>query len=49
MRKALAAGDAVGDRALLSDDFVGVNPTGFADRAAHAAELDDGPTVIWRS
>lgn len=43
--EALAAGDAAADTALLSDDFVGVYPTGFADRTAHAAELDDGPTV----
>ena len=42
---ALVGGDAQADRALLSDDFVGVYPTGFADRVDHAAQLDDGPTV----
>ena len=42
---ALARGDADADRALLAGDFVGVYPTGFADRADHAGELVDGPTV----
>ena len=43
--EALATGDAAADTALLSHDFVGVYPTGFADRSDHAAELHDGPTV----
>ena len=42
---ALAAGDAIADRALLSADFVGVYPTGFADRDDHSGQLSDGPTV----
>lgn len=42
---ALVAGDAVADADLLSDDFVGVYPTGFADRADHARQLWHGPTV----
>jgi len=42
---ALAAGDATTDAALLSDDFLGVYPTGFAGRDDHAAALVDGPTV----
>lgn len=42
---ALARGDADADRELLSSDFVGVYPTGFADRADHADEVSDGPSV----
>ncbi len=30
---------------MLSDDFLGVYPTGFADRKSHAEQLIDGPTV----
>lgn len=44
--RALVSGDPEADARMLSDDFVGVYPTGFADRAAHAAELVDGPTVV---
>ena len=42
---ALVAGDADADRELLSEDFVGVYPTGFATRAEHAGELSDGPSM----
>ncbi|GAA3924109.1 DUF4440 domain-containing protein [Microbacterium invictum] len=42
---ALADGDAAADHELLSSDFVGVYPTGFAGKADHAAQLADGPTV----
>src|SRR5690349_11578725 len=42
---ALARGDASADRDLLGSDFVGVYPSGFADRTDHAGELVDGPTV----
>lgn len=42
---ALTRGDAAADRVLLSDDFVGVYPTGFADRSDHVGQLDDGSTV----
>jgi 3-hydroxyisobutyrate dehydrogenase-like beta-hydroxyacid dehydrogenase len=42
---ALASGDPDADAALLTDDFLGVYPTGFADRAEHAAQLENGPTV----
>ncbi|GAA1962458.1 nuclear transport factor 2 family protein [Microbacterium deminutum] len=42
---ALASGDADADRELLSDDFVGVYPTGFANRGDHAGEVADGPSV----
>ncbi len=42
---ALVSGDATADRALLSSDFVGVYPTGFADRDDHAGMLTGGPTM----
>jgi hypothetical protein len=42
---ALLRGDADADRALLTDDFVGVYPTGFATRDEHAGQLADGPTM----
>jgi len=43
--QALADGDAAADGRLLSDDFLGVYPTGFADRKSHMEQLIDGPTV----
>jgi hypothetical protein len=43
--RALVAGDGATDERLLSDDFLGVYPTGFANRADHVAQLDDGPTM----
>jgi hypothetical protein len=43
--QALADGDAAADCRLLSDDFIGVYPTGFADRNSHVGQLVDGPTV----
>ena len=30
---------------MLSDDFLGVYPTGFADRTSHMEQLIEGPTV----
>ena len=43
--RALADGDAAADGRMLSDDFLGVYPTGFADRKSHVEQLGDGPTV----
>jgi hypothetical protein len=43
--RALAEGDADADGRLLSQDFLGVYPTGFADRTTHVGQLVDGPTV----
>lgn len=43
--EALRDGNATADAGLLAADFLGVYPTGFADRADHAGQLDDGPTV----
>ncbi len=43
--EALVAGDAAADGRRLAADFLGVYPSGFADRADHMGQLDDGPTV----
>jgi len=43
--EALRRGDRAADLAALSPDFLGVYPSGFATRADHAAQLDDGPSV----
>jgi hypothetical protein len=43
--QALIRGDADADRTLLADDFVGIYPSGFADRSEHAGQLSSGPTV----
>jgi hypothetical protein len=43
--RALVEGDAAVDARLLSEDFLGVYPTGFAGRADHIAQLGGGPTV----
>jgi hypothetical protein len=40
---ALVSGDADAEYELLSADFLGVYPAGFATRAEHADELSDGP------
>jgi hypothetical protein len=42
---ALVGGDARAETRLLSKDFLGVYPNGFADRSGHVGQLDDGPTV----
>jgi hypothetical protein len=44
--RALADGDAAADARMLSHDFLGVYPTGFADRTSHMEQLLDGPTVV---
>ena len=43
--RALVGGDAQTDARLLSEDFLGVYPSGFADRSEHVGQLNDGPTV----
>lgn len=43
--QALVEGDAEADGAALHPAFLGVYPDGFADRAAHVAQLAEGPTV----
>jgi hypothetical protein len=42
---ALRRGDADEDTRLLAEDFLGVYPTGFANRDDHAGQLANGPTV----
>jgi hypothetical protein len=42
---ALRRGDADEDARLLSEDFLGVYPSGFANRAEHGGQLANGPTV----
>lgn len=42
---ALVEGNASADRALLSPDFLGVYPTGFANRDAHVGQFADAPTM----
>ncbi len=43
--QALVDGSVAADMAALHDSFLGVYPTGFADKAAHAGQLADGPTI----
>src|SRR3954453_10291357 len=43
--QALTEGDASADASLLSEDFLGVYPTGFAGRDDHTGALTGGPTV----
>ncbi len=42
---ALVEGDAETDVELLSEDFLGIYPTGFASRSDHVEQLADGPSV----
>jgi hypothetical protein len=42
---ALRRGDAEADRHLLAEDFLGVYPSGFANRSDHVGQLTNGPTV----
>ena len=43
--EALRRGDAAEDERLLAADFVGLYPTGYADRNDHVGQLVGGPTV----
>ncbi len=42
---ALVEGNAEADRALLSPDFLGVYPSGFANRDDHVGQFADAPTM----
>ncbi len=42
---ALVDGNAQADRALLSPDFLGVYPSGFANRDDHVGQFADAPTM----
>ena len=44
--EALRTGDSRRDSLMLSDDFLGVYPTGFANKTEHVSQLKDGPTVL---
>jgi len=43
--EALVSGDKATDAALLTEDFIGVYPDGFAGKDAHVGQLDGGSTV----
>ncbi|MFK7835246.1 MAG: DUF4440 domain-containing protein [Sulfitobacter sp.] len=43
---ALVSGDKAADAGHLSDRFLGVYSDGFAGKADHAGQLDNGPTVL---
>jgi hypothetical protein len=43
--EALRNGDSQLDEKMLSEDFLGVYPTGFSNRAEHVGQLKYGPTV----
>lgn len=45
--QALLDGDGELDTRLLSPDFLGVYPTGFARREDHVEQLSGGPVVAW--
>lgn len=43
--EALVTGDAERDARMLSEDFLGVYPTGFFNKSQHCGQLANGPTV----
>ncbi len=43
--QALLDGSPEADRALLSEDFLGVYPSGFSGRDGHAEQLAHGPSM----
>lgn len=43
--QALCTGNRALDAELLSDDFLGVYPSGFSDKQQHCDQLKNGPTV----
>ncbi|MBH41137.1 MAG: DUF4440 domain-containing protein [Candidatus Magasanikbacteria bacterium] len=43
--EALKNGDSNADAAQLTDDFLGVYPTGFSNKNQHRKMLDNGPIV----
>lgn len=43
--EALAAGDPEADGHMLTEDFLGVYPSGFSDKAGHCSQLNDGPVM----
>ncbi|UWQ80625.1 nuclear transport factor 2 family protein [Leisingera sp. S132] len=43
--QAMALGDRHSDEKVLCDSFLGVYPSGFAGKADHCGQLQDGPVV----
>ncbi len=43
--EALRSGDAESDSALLTNDFLGVYPSGFWNKEAHANQMKSGPVI----
>ncbi|KIC20886.1 nuclear transport factor 2 family protein [Leisingera sp. ANG-Vp] len=43
--EALVQGDPEADGQMLSEDFLGVYPSGFSDKAGHCDQLRDGPVM----
>lgn len=43
--EALRMGDPALDAEMLSDDFLGVYPSGFSNKEQHCGQLKNGPTV----
>jgi len=43
--QALVTGDTLADNRLLTADFLGVYPSGFATKAEHCGQLNDGPVM----
>lgn len=44
--QALQSGDRDADSSLLCDTFLGVYPSGFANREDHSGQLSQGPSVL---
>jgi hypothetical protein len=43
--EALVAGDPQADGAMLTEDFLGVYPSGFSDKAGHMEQLEGGAVM----
>lgn len=43
--KALVSGDPEADGRMLTEDFLGVYPSGFSGKAGHCDQLNDGPVM----
>ncbi|WP_019296795.1 MULTISPECIES: nuclear transport factor 2 family protein [unclassified Leisingera] len=43
--EALVAGDPEADGQMLTEDFLGVYPSGFSDKSGHCDQLQNGPVM----
>lgn len=43
--EALVAGDPKADGQMLTEDFIGVYPSGFSNKGEHCGQLTDGPVM----